>query len=150
MLDERIRCEDQQQQGALQSDGGIEPVALNGYAYLQSPVTLLQPDRYYCQNIKEYGRKEATDDQLGLMESEEIEWGLEKGGSDVIVHGFRSQADAGQHLAEELRDAGSQATFQQCDLTDIKALQAVLAETRAECGPASVLVNNAASKGSVY
>lgn len=49
------------------------------------------------------------------------------------------QAEAGAALAAELG-----ATFRACDLTDTPALQATLAAIRASCGPASVLVNNAA------
>ena len=50
------------------------------------------------------------------------------------------QADAGAALAGELRQM-----FVPCDLTDINALRAALAEIRDAFGPAAVLVNNAAN-----
>jgi len=50
------------------------------------------------------------------------------------------QADAGAALAGELRQM-----FVPCDLTDINALRAALAEIRDAFGPAAVLANNAAN-----
>ena len=55
------------------------------------------------------------------------------------------QAEAGQALAERLAGAGRpKPLFLQCDLTDIKALQAAVAEAGAAMGDFTVLVNNAA------
>jgi D-xylose 1-dehydrogenase len=53
---------------------------------------------------------------------------------------FDVQADAGAALAATLGQM-----FVPCDLTDIDALRAALAEVRAALGPAAVLVNNAAN-----
>ncbi|MBV8777565.1 MAG: SDR family oxidoreductase [Alphaproteobacteria bacterium] len=52
------------------------------------------------------------------------------------------QRDTGAALAAEL---GASVRFMPCDLTDIAALRAALAEIRAALGPAAVLVNNAAN-----
>lgn len=48
--------------------------------------------------------------------------------------------DAGRALATELN-----ALFLPCDITDIGALQAAIAETKRQLGPVAVLVNNAAN-----
>jgi NAD(P)-dependent dehydrogenase (short-subunit alcohol dehydrogenase family) len=60
-------------------------------------------------------------------------------GQGARVAFLDKQAEVGQALAAELG-----ATFRACDLTDTAALRAALAGIRSECGPASVLVNNAA------
>jgi NAD(P)-dependent dehydrogenase (short-subunit alcohol dehydrogenase family) len=54
-------------------------------------------------------------------------------------------ADAGRGLEAELGALGRRALFMQADVTDIAALKAAIAETRARLGPVAVLVNNAAS-----
>src|SRR5215468_4355449 len=55
------------------------------------------------------------------------------------------QADAGEALAAELREARHRPRFLPVDLVDIDALQASIDETRHALGPIAVLVNNAAS-----
>lgn len=53
-------------------------------------------------------------------------------------------ADAGNRLAGELAAAGQQVGFVPCDVTDIAAYQAAIAQFAAAHGDALVLVNNAA------
>jgi NAD(P)-dependent dehydrogenase (short-subunit alcohol dehydrogenase family) len=55
------------------------------------------------------------------------------------------QRDAGEALAAALKSAGEVALFLRCDVADVSALQASIAEARAKLGPISVLVNNAAN-----
>jgi NAD(P)-dependent dehydrogenase (short-subunit alcohol dehydrogenase family) len=72
-----------------------------------------------------------------------------------IVRAFAGQAakvafldilDAeGRALVEELRGAANRPLFLHCDLTDIAALKAAIAEVRGALGPVAVLVNNAAN-----
>jgi NAD(P)-dependent dehydrogenase (short-subunit alcohol dehydrogenase family) len=54
------------------------------------------------------------------------------------------QREEGNALSAEVRHGGGQALFLESDVTDIAALQAAIAETRARLGPIAVLVNNAA------
>jgi NAD(P)-dependent dehydrogenase (short-subunit alcohol dehydrogenase family) len=51
----------------------------------------------------------------------------------------------GEAMAAAVNEAGGTAFFLECDVTDIPALQARIAETRAKLGPVAVLVNNAAN-----
>jgi NAD(P)-dependent dehydrogenase (short-subunit alcohol dehydrogenase family) len=53
--------------------------------------------------------------------------------------------EAGAALAAELKGARHAPLFVQCDLTDIAALRAALAQVRQALGPAAVLLNNAAN-----
>jgi NAD(P)-dependent dehydrogenase (short-subunit alcohol dehydrogenase family) len=55
------------------------------------------------------------------------------------------QREAGAALADELAADGEAPLFLQCDVTDIPALQAAIAEVGARLGPIGVLVNNAAN-----
>jgi NAD(P)-dependent dehydrogenase (short-subunit alcohol dehydrogenase family) len=55
------------------------------------------------------------------------------------------QAEAGEALAAELKDAPHRPFFLPADLTDIDALRASIEETRRALGPIAVLVNNAAN-----
>ena len=55
------------------------------------------------------------------------------------------QRAEGEAIAAEVKAAGGTALFLQCDVTDIPALQARIAEVRARLGPIAVLVNNAAN-----
>ena len=48
-------------------------------------------------------------------------------------------------MAAAVKAAGGTALFLACDVTDIPALQARIAEARAKLGPIAVLVNNAAN-----
>jgi NAD(P)-dependent dehydrogenase (short-subunit alcohol dehydrogenase family) len=75
---------------------------------------------------------------------------------EVLVRAFASndarvafldvQDAAGQALSASLKGSGKHAPlFVACDLTDIAALRAALAQVRAELGPAAALVNNAAN-----
>ena len=51
----------------------------------------------------------------------------------------------GEALAAALKGTGETALFLRCDVTDVAALQASIAEARAKLGPIAVLVNNAAN-----
>jgi NAD(P)-dependent dehydrogenase (short-subunit alcohol dehydrogenase family) len=55
------------------------------------------------------------------------------------------QGHAGEALAASLKAAGETVLFLRCDVADIPALQASIAEARAKLGPVSALVNNAAN-----
>ncbi|WP_306260575.1 SDR family NAD(P)-dependent oxidoreductase [Pararhizobium sp. IMCC21322] len=79
------------------------------------------------------------------------------GGSGIGAHLVRGFAEQGasvaffdiadepsQALEQELTDAGHSVAFLHCDLTDIPALQASIAQVRDRFGPIGVLVNNAA------
>ncbi|HEU4487622.1 MAG TPA: SDR family oxidoreductase [Povalibacter sp.] len=72
-------------------------------------------------------------------------------GADIVAGFVRQKArvffldvaeDCSRTLVDQLDGAPQ---FYRCDLTDIDALKAVLAEIEAKAGPASVLVNNAAN-----
>src|SRR4051794_22633581 len=52
-------------------------------------------------------------------------------------------ADAGEGLAQELRDAGHGVTFHRLDVADAAAWRQVVAEVAGAHGPVDVLVNNA-------
>jgi D-xylose 1-dehydrogenase len=58
---------------------------------------------------------------------------------------FDIDASAGQALADELGDSQHKPLFVACDLTDIEALRAAIADVKAAFGPIQVLVNNAAN-----
>ena len=53
-------------------------------------------------------------------------------------------ADAGVRLAAELRSKGQDATFTECDITDVARYQSVIAAFEQQNGPALALLNNAA------
>ena len=55
------------------------------------------------------------------------------------------QGHEGETLAAALKETGETALFLRCDVTDVSALQASIAEARARLGPISALVNNAAN-----
>jgi D-xylose 1-dehydrogenase len=55
------------------------------------------------------------------------------------------QREAGEAVEAAAKEVGATALFLCCDVTDIPALQARIAEARARLGPISVLVNNAAN-----
>ena len=55
------------------------------------------------------------------------------------------EAEAGKALAADIAGMGETALFVRCDVTDIKALQEVIADAGARLGPVAVLVNNAAN-----
>lgn len=92
----------------------------------------------------------------GLQDRLVIVTGGASGIGESFVRGFAGQgarvafldrrAEAGEALAASLaRDGAPQPFFLACDLTDIPALRAAFAEIERRCGPASVLVNNAAN-----
>ncbi|HKT94534.1 MAG TPA: SDR family oxidoreductase [Paraburkholderia sp.] len=58
---------------------------------------------------------------------------------------FDIDASAGQALADELGDSRHKPLFAACDLTDIDALRAAIADVKGALGPIQVLVNNAAN-----
>ena len=79
------------------------------------------------------------------------------GGSGIgasIVEHFAAQGSkvafvdideaASTALVKKIADAGQSAVFRKCDIRDVKAYQAVLAEVARELGTITVLVNNAA------
>jgi len=53
--------------------------------------------------------------------------------------------DRGRALERELQDAGVEALFAECDVRDVAALQAAIAQSAEQLGPIRVLVNNAAN-----
>ena len=55
------------------------------------------------------------------------------------------QRAEGEAMAAEVKGEGGTALFLPCDVTDVAALQAAIAEARAKLGPIAVLVNNAAN-----
>ncbi|PNG59294.1 MULTISPECIES: SDR family oxidoreductase [unclassified Variovorax] len=73
---------------------------------------------------------------------------------EALVRAFHAQgahigfcdidATAGNALATQLQDDNS-VLFHECDVTDVGALQAAIAATRARFGPIRVLLNNAAN-----
>ncbi len=67
------------------------------------------------------------------------------GGNHARVAFVDVKRDEGEALAAALKAAGETALFLGCDVSDVSALQASIAETRARLGPISALVNNAAN-----
>jgi NAD(P)-dependent dehydrogenase (short-subunit alcohol dehydrogenase family) len=55
------------------------------------------------------------------------------------------QGHEGEALAAAVNAEGGRALFLDCDVTDVQALQAAIAEVREKLGPIAVLVNNAAN-----
>ncbi len=55
------------------------------------------------------------------------------------------QEEAGNALASELSAGGASVKFLQCDLTDIEAVRAAMADVKGHFGPIGALVNNAAN-----
>ena len=55
------------------------------------------------------------------------------------------QRDEGEALAAALEETGETALFLRCDVTDVPALKASIAEAGAKLGPIAILVNNAAN-----
>jgi len=53
--------------------------------------------------------------------------------------------DRGKALEQALRDEGAEARFAECDVRDVPALQAAIAQSAEQLGPIRVLVNNAAN-----
>jgi D-xylose 1-dehydrogenase len=53
--------------------------------------------------------------------------------------------DRGKALEQALRDEGADVVFSECDVRDVAALQAAIAQSAEELGPIRVLVNNAAN-----
>jgi D-xylose 1-dehydrogenase len=58
---------------------------------------------------------------------------------------FDIDASAGEALADALGDSRHKPLFVACDLTDIAALRAAIADVKSALGPIEVLVNNAAN-----
>jgi D-xylose 1-dehydrogenase len=58
---------------------------------------------------------------------------------------FDIDASAGEALADALGDSRHKPLFLACDLTDIAALRAAIADVKSALGPIEVLVNNAAN-----
>lgn len=72
-------------------------------------------------------------------------------GADIVAGFVRQKSrvffldvaeDSSRALVDQL---GGAAQFRKCDLTDLEALKATLAQIEAQAGPAAVLVNNAAN-----
>src|ERR1700760_223187 len=55
------------------------------------------------------------------------------------------QRAEGEAMADAMKAESGSALFLSCDVTDVEALQASIAEARAKFGPIAVLVNNAAN-----
>jgi NAD(P)-dependent dehydrogenase (short-subunit alcohol dehydrogenase family) len=55
------------------------------------------------------------------------------------------EAEAGETLSKSLAAAGAITLFLRCDVTDVPALQASIADASAKFGPIAVLINNAAN-----
>jgi NAD(P)-dependent dehydrogenase (short-subunit alcohol dehydrogenase family) len=55
------------------------------------------------------------------------------------------QRAEGEAAAAAVKDEGGTALFLKCDVTDVPALQAAIAEAGAKLGPIAVLINNAAN-----
>jgi NAD(P)-dependent dehydrogenase (short-subunit alcohol dehydrogenase family) len=53
--------------------------------------------------------------------------------------------DRGKTLEQALRDEGADVVFSECDVRDVAALQAAIAQSAEELGPIRILVNNAAN-----
>ncbi|MFE2215071.1 3-oxoacyl-[acyl-carrier-protein] reductase [Streptomyces canus] len=56
---------------------------------------------------------------------------------------YHSNREAGEHVAEQLRQQGAGVHHDACDVTDAEAAAAFLAKAEAELGPVSALVNSA-------
>ena len=61
----------------------------------------------------------------------------------AVAINYASRADAALALATEIRAQGGRAITIQADVADEKAVQAMAAQTEAELGPITILVNNA-------
>jgi D-xylose 1-dehydrogenase len=66
-------------------------------------------------------------------------------GQGARVGFFDIDTSAGVALADSLGDSRHKPLFATCDLTDIDALRAAIADVKAALGPIEVLVNNAAN-----
>ena len=88
MLDKSINHEYEQQQDALQCDGGVEPVFAIGETDFQPMLTPFEVKANDRQHIEHYCQQEADDDELGLMKSKEVEWRLKEGRGYIIIHCF--------------------------------------------------------------
>ncbi len=71
---------------------------------------------------------------------------LAKMGADVVVTGFHHM-DGAQKLADEIRALGRKAMAVQMDASDYPSVQEAFAAIKAEMGPVSILINNAALMG---
>ena len=67
---------------------------------------------------------------------------LAERGAAVVVN-YAAQADAAESLVGEIKAAGGRAVAVGADVADAAAVQAMVARTEAEFGPATILVNNA-------
>jgi NAD(P)-dependent dehydrogenase (short-subunit alcohol dehydrogenase family) len=68
---------------------------------------------------------------------------LARRGADVAIN-YRTDADAAEQTAEEVRKLGRRAALLPADVTDPDAAQRLVAGVRSELGPVGLLVNNAA------
>jgi len=68
---------------------------------------------------------------------------LAREGAHVAVN-YRGQADAAEEVAEYVRAHGGRAITVQADMGDPASVDALVQRTRAELGPITLLVNNAA------
>ena len=66
-------------------------------------------------------------------------------GQGALVAFVDIDVDAGRSLEEALHDRGAEALFLRCDVRDVPALKAAIAEAAEQLGPIRVLVNNAAN-----
>lgn len=63
-------------------------------------------------------------------------------GWDVAIH-YNSSAGDAEALAEQIRNIGQRAIAKSCNLSDISAVQGLVADCSAELGPISCLISNA-------
>src|SRR4051812_16127516 len=88
VLDKSVNDEYDQQQNALNSNGGIEPVFAPGEADFETTAAPFEMKANDRQDIEHYRQHEADDNELRLMKSKKVEGGLQKRRGDIIVHCF--------------------------------------------------------------
>src|SRR6185437_4785872 len=117
-----------------------------GLARLTAPVELVEPTGAETHAVLKIGDKEI----VGRFDPD----GAPRLGADIVRAFARNAArvafidvqhEQGEAMAAAVKEAGGTALFLRCDVTDIPALQASIAEARAKLGPIAVLVNNAAN-----
>lgn len=103
--------------------------------------------------LKTSGRERAS--FPSLKDKRVLVTGGASGIGEGLVEAFAAQGaqvafvdiavDAGQAVAERLSDAGHAPVFHRCDITDIDALERIIAEIMQAFGGVDVLLNNAAN-----
>jgi len=88
MQDKSINHKYEQQQDALQCDGGVEPVSPVGETYFQPMLTPFEVKANDRQHVEHYCQQQADDDKLRFMKSKEVEGRLKERRGDIIIHCF--------------------------------------------------------------